>query len=289
MTHNENKIPESLIKGFYQLREELEKKEQYIIEKDGDENLVQEDISDLKKSEKTLTEIIESSENGETIEGRTRKLALAEEALESISQYKEEIQINSCNIDYNDIVNMLNAYDGIEAMVEYSHNGEKVIFGAHDVTQWDKYKPQSGDIVTFYANDTVENSDKRLENAIDENIRRVLGESIKHDSDRNNYIEFSLEVKDRNGLHARPSGSLVKAASKYSGDIYIIAPDGTEGNAKSIMNIMMLSMNDPITYGTRLKFQIEPKEGENITELHKNLKLAIGTEEDQCVAYNVLK
>ncbi len=290
MTDNEHKAPESLISGFYSLKGKLEAKEQEIISKDGNESLVKEDIADLQKSELTLNEIIESSQNGEVIEGRTRKIALAEEALTESAQYIKEIKINNPDANYGAVVAMISAYEGIDAMVEYTHGEQKVIFEAHDVSKWDKFSPMVGDMVTFYANDTVNPQDiKRLENAIDHNVARILGKSVKHDDDRANYLSFDLEIKDKDGLHARPSASLIKAASKYDGNVYVIAPDGNEGSAKSIMQLMMLSSDNPMNYGTRLTFQVEPVEGENITELHKNLKLAIGTETDQAKLYKMLK
>jgi phosphocarrier protein len=52
--------------------------------------------------------------------------------------------------------------------------------------------------------------------------------------------ERSVQIVNRNGLHARPAAEIVKAASKVHADI-TITRDDLEVNGKSIMGVMMLA------------------------------------------------
>ena len=52
--------------------------------------------------------------------------------------------------------------------------------------------------------------------------------------------ERSVQIVNRNGLHARPAAEIVKAASKFDADI-TITRDDLEVNGKSIMGVMMLA------------------------------------------------
>ena len=52
--------------------------------------------------------------------------------------------------------------------------------------------------------------------------------------------ERSVQIVNRNGLHARPAAEIVKAASKFKSDI-TITRDDLEVNGKSIMGVMMLA------------------------------------------------
>jgi len=52
--------------------------------------------------------------------------------------------------------------------------------------------------------------------------------------------ERSVQIVNRNGLHARPAAEIVKAASKFKSDITIVRDD-LEVNGKSIMGVMMLA------------------------------------------------
>ena len=52
--------------------------------------------------------------------------------------------------------------------------------------------------------------------------------------------ERSVQIVNRNGLHARPAAEIVKAAAKFSSDI-TISRDDLEVNGKSIMGVMMLA------------------------------------------------
>ena len=52
--------------------------------------------------------------------------------------------------------------------------------------------------------------------------------------------ERTVEIVNRNGLHARPAAEIVKLSSKFNCDITIVRED-LEVNGKSIMGVMMLA------------------------------------------------
>jgi phosphocarrier protein HPr len=53
-------------------------------------------------------------------------------------------------------------------------------------------------------------------------------------------IEETLTIVNRAGLHTRPAAMLVKMASKYTSDVYLVK-DGFHVNAKSIIGVMTLA------------------------------------------------
>ncbi len=53
-------------------------------------------------------------------------------------------------------------------------------------------------------------------------------------------VEKEVVVKNKLGLHARPSALFVRKASKFKSDIKLIKDD-VEVNGKSIMGLMMLA------------------------------------------------
>lgn len=52
--------------------------------------------------------------------------------------------------------------------------------------------------------------------------------------------ERTVEILNRNGLHARPAAEVVKTAARYLAAITIVRDD-VEVNGKSIMGVMMLA------------------------------------------------
>ena len=52
--------------------------------------------------------------------------------------------------------------------------------------------------------------------------------------------ERVVTIQNKNGLHARPSAEIVKAAAKFKSEITLIRDD-LEVNGKSIMGVMMLA------------------------------------------------
>jgi phosphocarrier protein HPr len=53
-------------------------------------------------------------------------------------------------------------------------------------------------------------------------------------------IESIVTVRNRAGLHTRPAAMVVKVASQFSSDIYLVR-DGFNINAKSIIGVMTLA------------------------------------------------
>ncbi len=68
--------------------------------------------------------------------------------------------------------------------------------------------------------------------------------------DGQNSSEFTLEVSNKMGVHARPAAMIVRIASRFEGEIWITKED-ERVNAKSIRGIMMLAA----AKGTILKFE----------------------------------
>lgn len=52
--------------------------------------------------------------------------------------------------------------------------------------------------------------------------------------------ERTVEIVNKNGLHARPAAEIVKLASKFQSEITIVKDD-LDVNGKSIMGVMMLA------------------------------------------------
>jgi phosphocarrier protein HPr len=52
--------------------------------------------------------------------------------------------------------------------------------------------------------------------------------------------ERSVQVVNKNGLHARPAAEIVKTAAKFKSEITMVRED-LEVNGKSIMGVMMLA------------------------------------------------
>jgi phosphocarrier protein HPr len=59
--------------------------------------------------------------------------------------------------------------------------------------------------------------------------------------------ELSVQIVNKNGLHARPAAEIVKVASKFQSEITMVRDD-LEVNGKSIMGVMMLAAE----YGSTL-------------------------------------
>jgi phosphocarrier protein len=53
-------------------------------------------------------------------------------------------------------------------------------------------------------------------------------------------VERTVQILNKNGLHARPAAEIVKIAAKFESEI-TISRDGTDVNGKSIMGVMMLA------------------------------------------------
>ncbi|MEO8562625.1 MAG: HPr family phosphocarrier protein [bacterium] len=53
-------------------------------------------------------------------------------------------------------------------------------------------------------------------------------------------VERTVQILNKNGLHARPAAEVVKISAKFASEI-TLARDGLEVNGKSIMGVMMLA------------------------------------------------
>ena len=53
-------------------------------------------------------------------------------------------------------------------------------------------------------------------------------------------VERTVQIVNRNGLHARPAAEIVKTSSGFQSEIMLVK-DGMEVNGKSIMGVMMLA------------------------------------------------
>jgi phosphocarrier protein len=64
--------------------------------------------------------------------------------------------------------------------------------------------------------------------------------------------ERTVQIVNRNGLHARPAAEIVKLAAKFKADITIVKDD-LDVNGKSIMGVMMLAAE----HGSTITFRAE--------------------------------
>lgn len=72
-------------------------------------------------------------------------------------------------------------------------------------------------------------------------------------------LERVVIIKNQAGIHARPSGEIVKTAGKYPNTIITLYCDDGKANAKSIIEVMMLAMPE----GTEVKVKVEGNDSEN--------------------------
>ncbi len=70
-----------------------------------------------------------------------------------------------------------------------------------------------------------------------------------------------VTVLNKEGLHARPSATLVKSASKYESDFFI-QMQGFRVNGKSILGVMTLAAE----YGAELELIVDGKDEEEAME-----------------------
>jgi phosphocarrier protein len=64
--------------------------------------------------------------------------------------------------------------------------------------------------------------------------------------------ERTVQIVNRNGLHARPAAEIVKLAAKFKSEITVIRDD-LDVNGKSIMGVMMLAAE----HGSSITFRAE--------------------------------
>jgi phosphocarrier protein HPr len=64
--------------------------------------------------------------------------------------------------------------------------------------------------------------------------------------------ERTVQIVNKNGLHARPAAEIVKLAAKFQSEI-TICKDDLDVNGKSIMGVMMLAAE----HGSMITFRAE--------------------------------
>ena len=82
-------------------------------------------------------------------------------------------------------------------------------------------------------------------------------------------IEQDIEIINKLGLHARASAKLVSTASQFSSSIEIEF-SGQQGDAKSIMSMMMLAASKGSTITIRVDGDDEQAAMNAVTELINN-------------------
>jgi phosphocarrier protein len=81
-------------------------------------------------------------------------------------------------------------------------------------------------------------------------------------------IEESIKIINNAGLHTRPAATIVKMASKYEADFYIIK-DGMNINGKSIIGVMTLAAAKGSTLTLRFDGEDEEKAAMEILDYFK--------------------
>ena len=86
--------------------------------------------------------------------------------------------------------------------------------------------------------------------------------------------EFCYTIKDKNGLHARPAGTLATVAKGFESDI-VVSAQGKEADGKRLLSLMSLGAK----CGTELHFKISGKD-EDVAEkvLFRHCKERLGGE-----------
>ena len=79
-------------------------------------------------------------------------------------------------------------------------------------------------------------------------------------------LAFRTVIANEKGIHARPGGVLVKAASKYDSDVLVYNESNSRGvNGKSIMGLLILEASK----GNTIRFEARGTDAlECITELY---------------------
>jgi phosphocarrier protein len=63
-------------------------------------------------------------------------------------------------------------------------------------------------------------------------------------------VERTVQIVNKNGLHARPAAEIVKISTRFQSEITLVK-DGMEVNGKSIMGVMMLAAECGASLGLR--------------------------------------
>ena len=82
-------------------------------------------------------------------------------------------------------------------------------------------------------------------------------------------IEKTVTIRNKAGMHTRPASMLVKIASKYKSDFYIIK-DGFQINGKSIIGVMSLAAEHGSSVILRFDGSDETKAAAEITQFFED-------------------
>ena len=82
-------------------------------------------------------------------------------------------------------------------------------------------------------------------------------------------IEKKVKVKNKLGIHARPAAMLVRTASRFRSDIWLIK-NGQMVNGKSIMSVMSLAAEPGSEITIRAEGEDEQQAVEKIVTLFEN-------------------
>ena len=77
-------------------------------------------------------------------------------------------------------------------------------------------------------------------------------------------IEFTYQIKDPNGMHARPAGKLATFAKQFSSNICVHL-DGKEADAKRLLALMSLGAKS----GAILRFTVNGQDEKHAADLLK--------------------
>lgn len=76
-------------------------------------------------------------------------------------------------------------------------------------------------------------------------------------------VERTVQIVNKNGLHARPAAEIVKISAGFQSEITLVK-DGMEVNGKSIMGVMMLAAE----FGSTVAIRADgPDEAEAVAAL----------------------
>ncbi|GBU20698.1 phosphocarrier protein HPr [Fibrobacteres bacterium R8-0-B4] len=82
-------------------------------------------------------------------------------------------------------------------------------------------------------------------------------------------IEKDVTVVNKLGIHARPAGSIVRAATAFKSKVELVK-DGNAADAKSIMNVMMLAASKGTVISVRADGEDEEQAVQTVIGLFEN-------------------
>ncbi len=89
-------------------------------------------------------------------------------------------------------------------------------------------------------------------------------------------ITKEITVLNRQGLHAKPASTFVRASNKFHSDVFI-TKEGIKVNAKSIMGVIILAVEQGDTIELSAEGEDEVEAIDALCELINN-KFELGTE-----------